>query len=129
MARLGPVMRLCHRRGGRAVPASTRRAVQVARGRPGGPDWLTVLQPPAYAPDVNPGISNSVGRAGGVCAGGQDLVELAAGADAELGEDLVQVVLGGERADEHPGADLGVGQAVPASRATWASWAVSGSLA
>ena len=40
-------------------------------------------------------------------------MELTAGADAELGEDLAQVVLGGMRADEQPGADLGVGQAVP----------------
>jgi hypothetical protein len=37
-------------------------------------------------------------------------VELAAGADAELGEDLAQVVLHGARADEQPRADLGVGQ-------------------
>ena len=40
-------------------------------------------------------------------------MELAAGADAELGEDLGQVVLDGVRADEQPGADLRVGQAVP----------------
>ena len=33
------------------------------------------------------------GRAALVSAGGQDPVELAAGADAELGEDLAQVVL------------------------------------
>ena len=33
-------------------------------------------------------------------------------ADAELGEDLAQVVLDGARADEQPGADLRVGQAV-----------------
>jgi hypothetical protein len=47
------------------------------------------------------------------------LVELAAGGDAELGEDLAQVVLDGVGADEQPGADLGVGQAVPRGRATW----------
>jgi hypothetical protein len=39
-------------------------------------------------------------------------VELAAGGDAELGEDLAQVVLDGVGADEQPGADLGVGQAL-----------------
>jgi hypothetical protein len=39
-------------------------------------------------------------------------VELTAGADAELGEDLAQVVLDGVGADEQPGADLRVGQAV-----------------
>jgi len=52
------------------------------------------------------------GRAALVSAGGQDPVELAAGADAELGEDLAQVVLDRARADEQPGADLRVGQAV-----------------
>jgi len=40
-------------------------------------------------------------------------VELAAGADAELGEDLAEVVLDGVGADEQPGPDLRVGQAVP----------------
>jgi hypothetical protein len=40
-------------------------------------------------------------------------VELAAGGDAELGEDLAQVVLNGVGADEQPGADLRVGQPVP----------------
>src|SRR5580704_13221548 len=49
---------------------------------------------------------------GGVRVGGQDLVKLAAGADGELGEDLGQVVLDRARADEQPGADLRVGQAV-----------------
>jgi hypothetical protein len=44
---------------------------------------------------------------------GQDAVELAAGADAELGEDLAQVVLDRTGADEQPGADLRVRQAVP----------------
>ena len=39
-------------------------------------------------------------------------LELAAGADAELGEDLAQVVLDGARADEQPRADLRVGEAV-----------------
>ena len=43
---------------------------------------------------------------------GQDAVELAARGDAELGEDLAQVVLDGVRADEQPGADLRVGQPV-----------------
>jgi hypothetical protein len=44
--------------------------------------------------------------------GGQRLVELAAGGDGELGEDLAQVVLDRARADEQPGADLRVGQTV-----------------
>src|SRR5580658_1516895 len=46
-------------------------------------------------------------------AGGQYPVELAAGADAELGEHVAEVVLGRARADEQPGADLRVGQPVP----------------
>src|ERR1700722_11692846 len=37
---------------------------------------------------------------------GQDAAELAAGADAEFGEDLAQVALDRARADEQPGADL-----------------------
>src|SRR5580658_6364659 len=41
----------------------------------------------------------------------QGAVELAAGADGELGEDLAQVVLDRARADEQPGADLRVRQA------------------
>src|SRR5215469_14477021 len=41
---------------------------------------------------------------------GQDAVELAAGADAELGEDLAQVVLDRARADEQSRADLRVGK-------------------
>src|SRR5260221_13870492 len=49
----------------------------------------------------------------GVRVAGQDAVELAAGADAELGEDLAQVVLDRARADEQPGADLRVGQPLP----------------
>src|SRR5579859_6334107 len=52
-------------------------------------------------------------RPGGVRVGGQGPVELAAGADAELGEDLAQVVLDRAGADEQPGADLRIGQAVP----------------
>jgi hypothetical protein len=47
-----------------------------------------------------------------VWAAGQHAIELAAGGDTELGEDLAQVVLDGVRADEQPGADLRVGQAV-----------------
>src|SRR5258708_25773332 len=43
---------------------------------------------------------------------GQDAAELVAGADGELGEDLVQVVLDGARAHEQLGGDLRVGQAV-----------------
>src|SRR5712691_10950781 len=47
-----------------------------------------------------------------VSAAGQDAVELVAGADVELSEDLVQVVFDRARADEQLGGDLGVGQAV-----------------
>ena len=43
----------------------------------------------------------------------QDAVELAAGAYAELGEDLPQVVFDRVRADEEPGSNLAVGQAFP----------------
>ena len=43
---------------------------------------------------------------------GQDAVELAAGADAELGEHLAEVPFDGARADEQLGADLGVGMPV-----------------
>jgi hypothetical protein len=60
--------------------------------------------------------------------GGQDAVELAARGDAELGEDLVQVVLDGVGAEEQPGADLGFESPSRASRAIWASWAVSSPL-
>src|SRR5260370_42172579 len=43
---------------------------------------------------------------------GQDGVELVAGADVELGEALVQVVLGRARAHEEAGSDRRVGQAI-----------------
>src|SRR6516165_10017673 len=43
---------------------------------------------------------------------GQCSLELQAGADLELGEDLAQVVLDGARADEQPGADFRVRQPV-----------------
>jgi hypothetical protein len=39
----------------------------------------------------------------------QGVAELAARVDAELGEDVAQVVLDRARAEEQPGADLGVG--------------------
>lgn len=42
---------------------------------------------------------------------GQRLLELAAGSDLELGEDLSQVVLDRARAEEQLGGDLRVGQA------------------
>jgi terpene synthase-like protein len=41
-----------------------------------------------------------------------DVGEFAAGPDSELGEDLAQVVLHMARAEEQPGTDLGVGQAL-----------------
>ena len=47
-----------------------------------------------------------------VSAAGQHAMELVAGADVELGEDLVQVVFDGAPAHEQLGGDLGVGQAV-----------------
>src|SRR5918994_4655717 len=43
---------------------------------------------------------------------GERAVELVARADAQLGEDLVEVVLDGAGADEQPGSNLGVGEAV-----------------
>jgi hypothetical protein len=43
---------------------------------------------------------------------GKDPIELGAGADAELEEDLAQVVLDRARADEELGADLGVCESV-----------------
>ena len=52
-------------------------------------------------------------------------MELAAEGDAELGEDLAQVVLDGVGADEQPGADLGVGQAVAGQQRDLGPWAVS----
>src|SRR2546429_1971138 len=64
----------------------------------------------------------------GVGVVGQCSVELQAGADLELGEDLAQVVLDGARADEQPGADLRVRRPSRASRAIWASCAVSSSF-
>src|SRR5689334_22655978 len=48
----------------------------------------------------------------GLGAVGQCSMELQAGADLELGEDLAQVVLDGARADEQPGGDLRVRQPV-----------------
>ena len=44
---------------------------------------------------------------------GQDAMELAARADADLGEHLAQVVLDRARADEQPGADLRVREPIP----------------
>ena len=43
---------------------------------------------------------------------GQDMPELVARFDAEFDEDLFQVVLDGACAEEQPGADLGIRQAV-----------------
>src|SRR6202042_3808183 len=58
-------------------------------------------------------VAEGLARSGGIPAGGQHAVELATGGDAELGEDVAEVVLGGARADEQPGADLRVRQALP----------------
>src|ERR1700679_339197 len=43
---------------------------------------------------------------------GQDPIEFVSGGDAELGEDLAEVVLDRAGADKQRGADLGVGEAV-----------------
>src|ERR671919_2752614 len=48
----------------------------------------------------------------GEAAGGEP-AELVPGADVQLQEDLVQVVLDGSGTDEQPRADIGVGEAVP----------------
>src|SRR5438445_2057256 len=53
-----------------------------------------------------------LGRPDGGRPAGQDAVELVAGADVELGEDLAQVVLDRSWTDEQPGADLRVGESV-----------------
>src|ERR1700691_5707624 len=55
-------------------------------------------------------VAEGLARPVGIRAGGQYPVELAAGADAELGEHVAEVVLGGAGADKQPGADLRVGQ-------------------
>jgi Protein of unknown function (DUF3995) len=49
-------------------------------------------------------VAEGLARPGGIRAGGQHAVELAAGGDAELGEHVAEVVLGGARPDEQPGA-------------------------
>jgi hypothetical protein len=49
-------------------------------------------------------------RPGGGRVAGKDAVELTAGADGQLGEDLAQVVLDRARADGQPGADLRIRQ-------------------
>jgi len=52
---------------------------------------------------------------------GQDVMQLVAGADVELGEDLVQVVFDGARAHEQLAAIAGLDRPSPASRAIWVS--------
>ncbi len=97
--------RTCSFRG--SIPGSTTSLEQVPPAPPSvasvgtrasslvspGPDW-----------DSRLGRLRQSGRFGRV----QRRPELAAGRDAELGEHLVEVVLGGSRADEQLGADLGV---------------------
>ena len=79
---------------------------------PPGSSWSS--RPRAHPPsplrprDERPGLA----RPGSGQVAGKDAVELVARADVELGEDLAQVVLDRARADEQPGADLGVGEAV-----------------
>src|SRR5258708_11315964 len=81
---------------------------------PGGPSPHTGLPGRRARSDI-PGRTRNVGSAwaDGARVAGQDVVELAAGGDADLGEDLAQVVLDRARADEQPGADLRVGQPLP----------------
>jgi hypothetical protein len=55
---------------------------------------------PASQPDLSGGLI------------GQDTLELVARFDAEFDEGLFQVVLGGTYAEEQPGVDLGIRQAV-----------------
>src|SRR5258708_29299448 len=89
----------------------TRPAVRVVRG---GPSPQTGVTWAAGAATCQGRTRNVVlAWADGARVAGQDGVELAAGADAELGEDLAQVVLDRARADEQPGADLRVGQPLP----------------
>src|SRR3954449_5729215 len=59
--------------------------------------------PPRVPLDRQRGARSTAERAG----------ELVARGDVELAVDLVEVVLDRARADEEPGADLGVGMAVP----------------
>ena len=70
-----------------------------ARGRP----WRRRARPWSRSPRPR----------GSFTGGGQRSAQLAAGADAELGEDLAQVPFDGARAEEQLGADLRVGPAVP----------------
>src|SRR5580700_3550758 len=71
----------------------------------GVPAWVTTGSPLQ--------LSGKANAADGVPAAGQDAVELATRADAELVEHLAQVILGRARADEQPRADLRVGQPIP----------------
>src|SRR5262245_11583428 len=66
----------------------------------------------AYAATRVRGRLHRMDRAGCRRVAGQDHVELAPRADAELGEDLAQVVLDRARADEEPAADLRVREAL-----------------
>src|SRR5689334_4240012 len=86
--------------------------------------WVTMQRPSRPAtlasvevPSADPGRSSPSPAmpAGGAPSGlrqRQAVPELPAGADAELGEHLVQVVLRGPGADEQLGADLSVGVAL-----------------
>src|ERR1700733_3188292 len=77
---LGP----CHRRAGRAALASAGRAVQLAR------EHVTVCVASGCPRPGRPRrrLADELASRGGAGVGGQDPVELPAGADAELGEDL-----------------------------------------
>src|SRR5580658_2592800 len=83
--------------GPRAPPPAGR---ATGQDWPGG-GWTRTRLPGALA-----------GR-GGIPAGGQCSVQLAAGGNGELGEHVAEVILGRARADEQPGADLRIRQAVP----------------
>jgi hypothetical protein len=55
---------------------------------------MTTAAPSTALATIQPAFTD----AGGIPVGGQHAVELAAGGDAELGEDVAEVVLGGARA-------------------------------
>src|SRR5260221_480338 len=96
IGRNGSALRDCHF--GRIALESTKRPAH----------WSVTTWQSAGRLTSRPGLA----RRDRIRIAGQDAVELAAGADAELGEDLARVVVDGAGADEQAGADLGIGQAV-----------------
>jgi len=99
---------------GEIARLGTVRAIAAGLAAAGTAAALVILARSAPAIDGSAGLADAGGLAAGHGrAGGRHAVQLTAGADAELGEHLPQVVLDGVRADEQPGADLRVRQAVP----------------